>query len=133
MFDIEVFLKPTWFHNNCSSYSPLIVFIFDDSLFLFDFSLIPCYLHAVCWIFTMETIDNTRIALFLSEFWWYTWRQLYLDLLFSVRYRGIETNMISWICSSNKPTDCLYIHTRSQDVLLVYLFVWQMCQGGIYI
>jgi hypothetical protein len=44
------------------------------------------HLHAVCWIFTMQTIDNilnnSGPYSFIS-FWWYTWRHLYLDLLFS--------------------------------------------------
>jgi hypothetical protein len=48
------------------------------------------------------------------SFWWYTWRHLYLDLLFSVGYRGIETNMISWICSSNSPLIVFIFYKESK-------------------
>jgi hypothetical protein len=62
---------------------------------------------------TIFWIIQVRIALFLSGDI-NTWRHLYLDLMFSVRYEVFET------------IDRLFYIFRSQnDVLLVlYLFVW---------
>jgi hypothetical protein len=58
----------------------------DDTLFWIAFARfvsgfqLRAYLHAVCLIFTMQTIDNilnnSGKDSFIS-FWWYTWRDLY--------------------------------------------------------
>jgi hypothetical protein len=44
----------------------------------------------VCWIFIDKYVLNNSGKDGFISFWWYTWRHLYLDLLFSVRYRSIE-------------------------------------------
>ena len=48
----------------------------------------------VCWIFIDKYVLNNSGKDGFISFWWYTWRHLYLDLLFSVRYRSIE---IIWL------------------------------------
>jgi hypothetical protein len=54
--------------------------------FVSGFQLRAYLIHAVCLIFVMQTIDNILNnwgkESFIS-FWWYTWRHLYLDLLFT--------------------------------------------------
>jgi hypothetical protein len=71
----------------------------------------------------MQTIDkyilnNSGKDGFIS-FWWYTWRHLYLDLLFSVRYRSIEIIWLPEFISS-----LLYTIASSQSIL-VCVAMWQ--------
>jgi hypothetical protein len=105
---------------------------FEDSLFLFDFIYFVLRSHDTsqdlihliqftCSMLDFHYVKGSKIFWIIhgkdSSFWWYTWRHLYLDLLFSVRYRGIETNMISWICSSNSP---LIVFTFIQGVKMYF-------------
>jgi hypothetical protein len=68
-------------------------------------------------------LNNSGKDGFIS-FWWYTWRHLYLDLLFSVRYRSIEI-MITWIYQQFIKKLAHWSSYFIQYTVKVYLFVWR--------
>jgi hypothetical protein len=139
----ETVLNPCQFVG-CKDYSEIVVSsstelvsrAFDDSLFLFDFDSILFILYCARMIssqdfsyelniYMPETIDNilnnSGKDSFIS-FWWYTWRHLYLDLLFSVRY----------IPQEFKQYDFMILYKESKCTFSLFVCV-AMCQGNEFI
>jgi hypothetical protein len=83
----------------------------------------------VWWIFIDKYVLNNSGKDGFISFWWYTWRHLYLDLLFSVRYRSIEIIWLHEFISSLLKSYCSSLSHWSfyfiQYKVKVYLFVWR--------